>query len=349
MASNTVIESLLQTQYVQNRVRVKSEIDRTTSVYPTLQAKEDTFVSNDGQSHLLISLSGTIPVSINNVVYQIPIQIMILRDFPFSPPVAFVRPTKDMIIDGSHPSVDSSGQCHLNYLNKWNVTQSNITELTKELQISFSQKSPVYKKKPQPQPQHHPLSHPPLHTSNSLPNFRTNSPYAAPTHVQPPSPTQTNPIEKLNAVLREKCVQTLGNTTNDIAQFQLVQQRLIEGSALIGQSINQFKADKKELEDYMIVLMQKDEEITRWLDKNLNVTVNVDDMYVPGDNLSNQMFDLVAQDATIEDTVYELDKALYGGCIDVEMYLKSVRMLSREQFHVRALAEKVYSLQSARK
>lgn len=73
--------------------------------------------------------------------------------------------------------------------------------------------------------------------------------------------------------------------------------------------------------------------------------VDVDEVFEPADVLSRQMVDCTSADLAVEDTVYSLDKAVQEGAISFEMYLKSVRALSREQFFHRALAAKVRAAQ----
>jgi ESCRT-I complex subunit TSG101 len=52
------------------------------------------------------------------------------------------------------------------------------------------------------------------------------------------------------------------------------------------------------------------------------------------------MIDLASEDATIDDIIYHLSRALETGRLDAQTFLKSVRTLSREQFMKRALLRK---------
>lgn len=54
-----------------------------------------------------------------------------------------------------------------------------------------------------------------------------------------------------------------------------------------------------------------------------------------------RLVDLVAEDAAISDTIYQLNRALMAEKIDVERFLKVARVLAREQFMKRALIEKI--------
>lgn len=57
--------------------------------------------------------------------------------------------------------------------------------------------------------------------------------------------------------------------------------------------------------------------------------------------VGNQLVELVAEDNAIEDTLYQLGRALNAERIGLDMFLKQTRMLAREQFMKRALANKI--------
>lgn len=72
---------------------------------------------------------------------------------------------------------------------------------------------------------------------------------------------------------------------------------------------------------------------------------DVDEAFEPLDGLSKQMLDSTASDLAIEDVVYSLDKAVQEGVVPFEQYLRSIRMLSRDQFFHRALTAKIRAAQ----
>ncbi|KAB5596449.1 hypothetical protein CTheo_86 [Ceratobasidium theobromae] len=55
----------------------------------------------------------------------------------------------------------------------------------------------------------------------------------------------------------------------------------------------------------------------------------------------NQLVDLIAEDKAIEDTIYHLHRALNSGRIDLDRFIRTVRILAQEQFMKRALIEKI--------
>ncbi|PWY99571.1 UEV-domain-containing protein [Testicularia cyperi] len=66
-----------------------------------------------------------------------------------------------------------------------------------------------------------------------------------------------------------------------------------------------------------------------------------DSMVLATSIVGNQLVELVAEDNAIEDTLYQLGRALNAERIDLDRFLKQTRMLAREQFMKRALAHKI--------
>jgi ESCRT-I complex subunit TSG101 len=73
---------------------------------------------DDGRTQLLLLLSGTIPINYRNATYNIPMDLWVPRLYPREPPIAYVRPTNDMLIRKSN-NVDPSGRVGGTYLEVW--------------------------------------------------------------------------------------------------------------------------------------------------------------------------------------------------------------------------------------
>ncbi|KAF9165290.1 hypothetical protein DFQ26_000338 [Actinomortierella ambigua] len=84
-------------------------------------------------------------------------------------------------------------------------------------------------------------------------------------------------------------------------------------------------------------LTTKIEQIQSWPEEP------IDEIICGSSVVHNQLFELVAEENAIEDTIYALDKALIQDKIELSAYMKHVRTLSREQFMKRALIKKVKS------
>ncbi|PFH54388.1 hypothetical protein AMATHDRAFT_72876 [Amanita thiersii Skay4041] len=67
----------------------------------------------------------------------------------------------------------------------------------------------------------------------------------------------------------------------------------------------------------------------------------IDEMVCATTIVHNQLINLVAEDNAIEDTIYQLHRALNAGCVDLERFLRTTRVLAEEQFMKRALIEKI--------
>jgi len=81
---------------------------------------ERSFVAayDSGQTHLLLQLHGTIPISYRSQTYHIPIIVWFPLEYPRRPPIAYVNPTKDMLIRKSK-EVEPSGKVGGDMVDMW--------------------------------------------------------------------------------------------------------------------------------------------------------------------------------------------------------------------------------------
>lgn len=142
-----VLDTLNQL-YATTHQRVRADIQKLLARVPSLKPKEDTFVSNEGDSYLLVALVGTVPIRFRTNQYNIPVEVFVVRDYPEKPPLCFVRPTRGMEIRPRHKHVDSAGQCYTPYLSAWQPARSDLLGLVTDLQTIFSTDPPVYAKPP---------------------------------------------------------------------------------------------------------------------------------------------------------------------------------------------------------
>ncbi|KAG0339963.1 hypothetical protein BG000_000972 [Podila horticola] len=82
-------------------------------------------------------------------------------------------------------------------------------------------------------------------------------------------------------------------------------------------------------------LTAKIEQIRSWPEEP------VDEIICGSSVVHNQLFELVAEEIAIEDTIYYLGKALSQDKVELNAYMKHLRNLSREQFMKKALIKKV--------
>lgn len=140
---------ILEPEY-QNVPKTYNDVVQLISVYPSLRPKTDVFTHESGHSELLLCIYGNIPARVANTVYRIPIEFWIPKQYPSGAPMAYVRPTSQMVIHpGNH--VDINGMCYHPYLSYWaDNLSSSLVELVSVLSDVFSREPPVYAK-PLPQ------------------------------------------------------------------------------------------------------------------------------------------------------------------------------------------------------
>ncbi|XP_070532603.1 caspase-3-like [Ptychodera flava] len=113
------------------------------AVYRDLRPKNDHYVFNDGTRKELISLDGTIPVNYKGAKYNIPVCIWLMDTHPYNAPMAFVKPTSDMLVKPSK-YVDANGRVYLPYLHEWRHPTSDLVGLVQVMCVIFGENSPLY-------------------------------------------------------------------------------------------------------------------------------------------------------------------------------------------------------------
>lgn len=115
--------------------------------------------------------------------------------------------------------------------------------------------------------------------------------------------------------------------------------------------LRQMQDEKEGLEQQLQMVLMNTDLLEGWVRENESKlggdlsNTSPDYAIVPSDSLSKQMMDCTASDLAIEDVVYALDKAVQEGSIPFDLYLRNVRLLSREQFFHRATSGKVRAIQ----
>eukprot|EP00039_Didymoeca_costata_P013020 m.192170 g.192170 ORF g.192170 m.192170 type:complete len:301 (-) comp15651_c0_seq23:2129-3031(-) len=146
--------------YFQSWEKVREAAAALLAKYPRIRADSKQFCFNDGREQELLCLFGTIPVKVRGTLYNIPVDVWFLPDFPVSSPVVFVVPTASMVIKPSRV-VDPNGQVASHLLFSWhsqlneNTSESNDTsskaaklvlKFLKVLRNEFGERCPVVAK-----------------------------------------------------------------------------------------------------------------------------------------------------------------------------------------------------------
>ncbi|KAG9458217.1 hypothetical protein H6P81_002725 [Aristolochia fimbriata] len=334
--------------------------------YPSLQAKTASFTHNDGRTVHLLQADGTIPMTYQDVTYNIPVVIWLMESYPRHPPCVYLAPTRDMIVKRGHPHVNPSGLVSVPYLHSWVFPSSNLLDLVRTLSLIFGRDPPLYTKQSRPNPP--PPSHSPslsasppssLSSSAHTPPPRVySSPYSGRFPPSPHHPPATDPAEVYSRNAINKLLETVhadittlrkSRETEMEALFS-TQAALRQRQEELAKGLREMQDTKEGLEQQLQIVLMNSDILEGWVRENENKiarkgNLDVDEMFEPMDVPSKQLLECTAADLAIEDVIYSLDKAVQEGSIAFESYLKHIRALSREQFFHRAMAAKVRAAQ----
>ncbi|DAZ99009.1 TPA: hypothetical protein N0F65_011264 [Lagenidium giganteum] len=160
-----------------------------------------------------------------------------------------------------------------------------------------------------------------------------------------------DPITKLKAEVTAKIQRTMEDMNKRIRddidmQFEH-QLQLTQSKDNVERGIESLRKLRSDLQQAKESMAAQDAETAKWLEDNeAKDTVDPDTILVESDPLSKQMIDALADHQTIEDALYFMDRALSNGEIELSVFLKEVRKLSRKQFMCQAIVVKVHETQT---
>uniref|UniRef100_A0A8C1X8Q3 Tumor susceptibility 101b n=1 Tax=Cyprinus carpio TaxID=7962 RepID=A0A8C1X8Q3_CYPCA len=340
------------------------DITNVTSHYKDLKPVVDNYVFNDGSTKELLSLTGTVPVNYRGNVYNIPICLWFLDTYPYNPPICFVKPTSAMMIKtGKH--VDANGKIYLPYLHEWKPPQSELLGLIQVMVVVFGEEPPVFSR-PTTQATYpaFPAAGPP-NTSympstpglpygqgSGYPTTSGSSLYTPVSSVTTVGPTRDGTIGEdtiraslVSAVsdkLRRRMKEEMDRAQAELDALKRTEEDLKRGHQKLEEMVTRLDLEMADVDKNTDLLKQKDDELTAALKKMENQSENndIDDVILPTAPLYKQILNLYAEENAIEDTIFYLGEALRRDVIDLDVFLKHVRLLSRKQFQLRALMQK---------
>ncbi|XP_070577374.1 uncharacterized protein [Ptychodera flava] len=173
---------------------VKRDVFEALADHRFLKPQQDDWDDGEGKMKKTLNLSGTIVISYQGNNYNIPVCIWILRDYPESRPLCFVRPTHDMAIKAS-PVVDPAGKIMLPYLQNWKHPNNDLHGLLQVIAIEFGKDCPIYSKAGGSQT--NPPTNPAMSTidtrrPSNTPYYMTPSSWPVSSPSQPPVPQESN-------------------------------------------------------------------------------------------------------------------------------------------------------------
>ncbi|XP_057776587.1 protein ELC-like [Salvia miltiorrhiza] len=351
---------------------IRQHLMHLAEAYPSLQPKTAAFTHNDGRAVNLLQADGTVPMDFHGVTYNIPVLIWLMESYPHHAPLVFVNPTRDMIIKRPHPFVSPNGVVSIPYIHSWAFPSSNLVELARNLTHFFARDPPLYsQRKPfdsNPNPNHNNSSYGSMNSSVGSTAARPSIPPR--THSSLPSPTPPPPygggreMEDPAEVFRKNAINRLVESFyGEIREMKKAGEGEMEGlfgaqamlrkrDEELGRGLKEMQDEKEVLEQQLQMVLMNGEIMEGWLRENEGKlgsrdlsSVDVDEAFEPCDALSKQMLDCTASDMAVEDAIYALDKAAQEGAVPFDLYLRNVRLLSREQFFHRAIGSKLRAMQ----
>ncbi|KAJ9597546.1 hypothetical protein L9F63_011604 [Diploptera punctata] len=167
------------------------------------------------------------------------------------------------------------------------------------------------------------------------------------THGYPPYPTgfpsslQTSPPSSNTA----NSSGTTGTITEEHIKASLLSavedKELTQGKNKLDDILSRLDKEQVELDKNITILKDKNQELEKAIERmSEQQPLDVDEAVTTTAPLYKQLLNAFAEEAATEDAIYYMGEALRRGVIDLDVFLKQVRSLSRKQFMLRALMHK---------
>ncbi|XP_015193734.1 tumor susceptibility 101a isoform X2 [Lepisosteus oculatus] len=149
-------------------------------------------------------------------------------------------------------------------------------------------------------------------------------------------------ISAVSDKLRWRMKEEMDRAQAELDVLKRTEEDLRKGHQKLEDMVSRLDQEVAEVDRNIELLKKKDEELSAALEKmeSQSETNDIDDVIVPTAPLYKQILNLYAEENAIEDTIFYLGEALRRDVIDLEVFLKHVRLLSRKQFQLRALMQK---------
>lgn len=143
--------------------------------------------------------------------------------------------------------------------------------------------------------------------------------------------------EKLLRKMKEQFMQSQA----ELQTLKKTQDELKQGKTKLDILLNKLEKEQKDLDKNITVLQDKEQELNTAIEKiGSQESIDVDDAVTTTAPLYKQLLNAFAEEAALEDAIYYMGEALRCGVIDLDVFLRQVRALSRKQFMLRALMQK---------
>ncbi|KAK9684857.1 hypothetical protein RND81_10G237500 [Saponaria officinalis] len=282
---------------------IRSHILELINDFPTFEPCIDTFFHFDGTSTSLLNVSGLIYVS--KFLSDVPIIIWINENYPVMAPMVFVVSNLDCPVHENHPFIDKSGVIAPTYLN-WDQ-KSNLCTLVHNLGNLFL-------------------------------------------HDHPSMPSSIFKVTVLDDLVTKVCIDVAmmnAQNSDEIEKWSSTQEKLRTRADQVDGGISSLLIERENLEKRVIQLRRYTNTLSKWLRRNRGSIIDqvdeltYEDVFEEIDEKSKAVLDTLADDRALDDVMYGLDTALIEGVTSFKEYIRQVRVISREQFHCRAMLVKL--------
>lgn len=132
-------------------------------------------------------------------------------------------------------------------------------------------------------------------------------------------------------------------TGEEIQNLTAVQARLKERSERVAAVMSEVESERRWLKWRVNEVCEEADRVLNWLKVygESSCLVAIDEVFEGVDERSEMEMEFLAADLAAEDLMYELEKAVEGGVVSFDVYLKQVRVLAREQFMHRCKLAKI--------
>lgn len=141
--------------------------------------------------------------------------------------------------------------------------------------------------------------------------------------------------------IRRRLREVFDQAQAEMNALKKTQEDLQKGRQKLDDMLQRLEREQNVVEENIRQLRQKDDDIRDALTKmDSSEEVNIDEVIQPSAPLYKQLLNAFAEEQATEDAVYYMGEALRKGVVELDVFLKQVRELSRKQFMCRMLIRK---------
>ncbi|KTW29979.1 uncharacterized protein T551_01923 [Pneumocystis jirovecii RU7] len=159
---------------------------------------------------------------------------------------------------------------------------------------------------------------------------------------KPLNPINLQLIKQIAFVLQENAKKVQKTIAQSLSQAKSDRRKVLRFQAQIEREKTEFVYFKEQCEKNISILKERIEASEFLIRKYKNIEeYPIDDVVIPKNHLSEQFYELISDQKSIEDAIYVLWKMLESERIDLDTFLKHTRNLAQEQFMKKALIKKI--------